>query len=322
MSRSNSSESHAVRSVLSRPGFVVQFLIEELAASEKTRSEAARAEAEAVAAKKGSVVVPEKPVPPSYSLVHSWLGGQRPWARAAYEMERLARKYEQLAIVSWTPHCWGPGTLEDMHKHTNVLQVVTPVRSGMQKLRSSGVVWRVNITDEVIQPADPRFAPFAAVPPTAAARDGRASAELPTGRGRGRAAVSKPAPHPQAGIAKVSRPRRRDEVGRCLSPHAVESEWAPTAKNSRVASMKMSSRSSCAPSSASPPAAASFIDHAKLSAGGGASRKRKHSPVPNGARAGAQASEPKAPKTAPPGVRTTSKLGAAAAPMRNSVSRE
>ena len=67
--------------------------------------------------------------------------------------------------MSWTPHCWGPGTLEDMHKHTNVLQVVTPVRSGMQKLRSSGVVWRVNITDEVIQPADPRFAPFAAVPP-------------------------------------------------------------------------------------------------------------------------------------------------------------
>ena len=165
MSRSNSSESHAVRSVLSRPGFVVQFLIEELAASEKTRSEAARADAETVAAKTGSVVVPEKPVPPSYSLVHSWLGGQRPWARAAYEMERLARKYEQLAIVSWTPHCWGPGTLEDIHTHTNVLQVVTPVRSGMQKLRSSGVVWRVNITDEVIQPADPRFAPFAAVPP-------------------------------------------------------------------------------------------------------------------------------------------------------------
>lgn len=107
---------------------------------------------------------PRNPAPPSFGLVHN-LGKEIPWARAGYEMERLARKYRQYVLLSWTPHRWASGTADDEDLHSNILQVVTPVRSGLQRLRSTGVVWRVNVTDDVIGYSDPRFVGRAASDP-------------------------------------------------------------------------------------------------------------------------------------------------------------
>ena len=52
-----------------------------------------------------------------------------------------------MTVYQWFPYGWGVPTNtpeDDLFLHTNILQVVLPVRTGLGKLRSSAVVWRMN----------------------------------------------------------------------------------------------------------------------------------------------------------------------------------
>jgi len=52
-----------------------------------------------------------------------------------------------MTVYQWFPYGWGmakDAPKEDPLLHTNILQVVLPVRTGLGPLRSSAVVWQMN----------------------------------------------------------------------------------------------------------------------------------------------------------------------------------
>jgi len=63
--------------------------------------------------------------------------------RAAEGVAVVARRFGVNIVLHWYPHKWGNGALDDERLHTNVLQEIVPTRSGLQALRSHGVVWRL-----------------------------------------------------------------------------------------------------------------------------------------------------------------------------------
>ncbi|KAG5192806.1 hypothetical protein JKP88DRAFT_347319 [Tribonema minus] len=70
------------------------------------------------------------------------------WGPAREAVLRTARHFQQFAVYEWYPTVWGEGAAAaaagvggDAHRHTSVLQVVTPTRTGLQALRSSAVAY-------------------------------------------------------------------------------------------------------------------------------------------------------------------------------------
>ena len=63
------------------------------------------------------------------------------WREAQRAVEDVARRLNQLLVVSWTPQHWGPLHHTDDLRHVHILQRTVPVRSGYQHLRDAGVVW-------------------------------------------------------------------------------------------------------------------------------------------------------------------------------------
>ena len=66
------------------------------------------------------------------------------YARAIASSDRIGRAFGQLLTVHWYQHQWGAGSMEDPLEHTSILQDINPIRSGVQNLRYTGVVYRTN----------------------------------------------------------------------------------------------------------------------------------------------------------------------------------
>jgi len=69
-------------------------------------------------------------------------GGRPDFSKATNEVAKAARKFNQLAIYQWHPITFGAGVEEDDLLHKNIIQDVYPVRSGLQEVGSSSVVWK------------------------------------------------------------------------------------------------------------------------------------------------------------------------------------
>lgn len=111
-------------------GFVVQYKLEDLMAW--------RAAKRVNRTKKTTFQMQEGPL-----QAHLAASEYNHWHEAQHLMEKIARKLDQLLIVSWTPHHWAYPHPDDDLKHCHILQQIHPVRSGYQHLRESAVVWSI-----------------------------------------------------------------------------------------------------------------------------------------------------------------------------------
>ncbi|CAM9287555.1 unnamed protein product [Chrysoparadoxa australica] len=66
------------------------------------------------------------------------------WAEVEAKVLEVMRKWEQFIVFEYYPAVWGKGTQEDRHLHTNILQEVKTVRTGLDVLHSTTVVHSVD----------------------------------------------------------------------------------------------------------------------------------------------------------------------------------
>jgi hypothetical protein len=68
-----------------------------------------------------------------------------PWKRTLQPILKIARKYRQLYVTQWAPSKFGSQDLAQMkgnrHLHETVVRQIIPTRTGLNNIKSTGVVW-------------------------------------------------------------------------------------------------------------------------------------------------------------------------------------
>jgi hypothetical protein len=68
-----------------------------------------------------------------------------PWKRTVQPILKIARKYRQLYVTQWYPSKFGSQDLDQLtgnrHLHETVVRQIIPTRTGLNNIKSTGVVW-------------------------------------------------------------------------------------------------------------------------------------------------------------------------------------
>lgn len=76
----------------------------------------------------------------------------RPWKLILDDIIEIARMFRLVYVTMWYPNQFGSGvTIDELRNHSTIVQQVFPTRTGLNSLKSTVTVWRVesNYTDEL-----------------------------------------------------------------------------------------------------------------------------------------------------------------------------